>query len=823
MSSTQIKVRVPYGTFPGNALVNQNGTWSQPAQYTFPAPTLTSVSASPGACSGNTCVPLMPGGTAYLRGSGFGSQQYAGSGAYLPRSNGIPIDYWSDSLIIGHVPIGTVGGNAYVQNSDQPSGYAFFQMANPQVFAFGAPFCWGGFPSGGCSQQGQNYFGSFLSNELPNISGIVVQVPWNQVDTGCTDGSPQHVARCTTVPTTCPESNLQTDFKFCNLDAGILDYVNNTTTSFNGKRIVFLIQPASDSGTNSFTPAYVITPGWATELSNTLHKTIQPQDQVVCGAYLGNVGSNTCPVENNSGQQIGLNDTLNFAVWNANYCTTSFRNTPAVDLTCNTASSCTNTRPYTNNTGFPIPYETPFMTAYQAFLTAFAQHYNPLAANPNGTNSGPTIAPYIAYVRPGMTIGSETTQLCAIQNGNGLTENQWAAGASIPAGYIVNTGTTGANGTQYVAIGAGVTGSSMPTCSSPGCTTGPDGSGSGAVPGWYNTGTWPQSGSVGVPVWPGPQGQFNSTGGNLQPDGYTDNGFLTTWNQTNDNSGYLAAMATFLNGLNASFPFDISARNGPSGGSPSFANVAYADASAAIASVNALGFGMESVSVEDQQTLNTPGTFPTTSQDWAHNFATYTGMVHHLQTFHPGNPYFAARYPINYIQVSTGGGSGNTPNTATIKCPAAPPINVDCGWYGNGPIYISGNAKFNSGNGNQIQIANPCNTTCATNTLTFYTSVAGGSTQYTGGYVWAPDYWPIILPLGTDNGATTFEVPECDLDYAYLQFMLIQNPVGGYYEPISPTANWVTSDPPNGQGCATWGVAGPDTNYSSAVTTALQY
>src|SRR5579872_529453 len=447
-ASGQIEITVPYGTYPGNATVSQNGTWSQAVQYTFPTPNLASVSSSP-----TSNVPLMPGGIAYLTGSGFGAQQYTGSGVYLQNSSNVPILKWTDTQIIARVPVGTITGNAYVQNSDQPSGYASFQMANPQVFAFGAPFCWANIP--GCNT---GWISDFISNELPSISGIVIQVPWSQLDDGsCTDSS--GVARCTTEPLNCTSQRRNTDFNFCALDEGIINnYVSNS--AFAGKRIVFLIQPASDSGTNSFTPAYVITPGWATELTNTLHKTIQPQDQVVCGAYLGNVGSNTCPVENSSGQQIGLTDISNFAVWNANYCTTTFRNTRAVDLTCNTNSSCTNTRPYTNNTGFPIPYETPFMTAYQGLLKIFAQHYNPVTGNALGQQ----IAPYIAYVRPGMTVGSETTQLCAIQNGNGLTQNQWAAGASIPAGYIVNTGTTGANGTQYVAIGAGITGSSMPTC-----------------------------------------------------------------------------------------------------------------------------------------------------------------------------------------------------------------------------------------------------------------------------------------------------------------------------------------------------------------------
>jgi hypothetical protein len=440
------------------------------------------------------------------------------------------------------------------------------------------------------------------------------------------------------------------------------------------------------------------------------------------------------------------------------------------------------------------------MTAYKDFLTKLAANYNPTSGSPNGK----LVSPYIAYVRPGITEGGENQLFCSVMNNGGIPQVGWRANTQIPAGTIVNTGTNGLGGTQYVAIGGGKTGSSMPTCSTPGCTTGPDGSGGTAVPGWFNTGTWPAPGSTtGVPVWPGPQGQAN------ERSVFSDNGYLSYWNST-DGTGYFTSMMNFLKSLNASFPWDVSSHVGP----PQNTNTAYADSQAIIASANGIGFGMESVSVADT-TLNA-GNYPTTSADWAYNFATYSAPVHHLQDFHPGAPYQAARYPITSISVVAGGGN-NLPNTATITCP------VDCGWYQNGPIYISGNTEFNSQNQNQIQFANACpNNTCLILTqLAFYTSApTTNGSPYTGGTVWAPDYWPTVIPFATLQGATSFEVPQCDLDYAYLTF---ESAGTGLYQPVNQTAIWVPNDQQYPGGCADWGIPGNDNNYSGAIANALNY
>lgn len=190
--------------------------------------------------------------------------------------------------------------------------------------------------------------------------------------------------------------------------------------------------------------------------------------------------------------------------------------------------------------------------------------------------------------------------------------------------------------------------------------------------------------------------------------------------------------------------------------------------------------------------------------------------MHHLQTYYPGSPFYAAGYAITNIVVTQGGGPQGL-NLATVTCPINP--RVDCSWYAGGPVYIAGNSEFNAQNQNQIQTTvacatNPCQ---GTNQLTFGTTVAPGT--YTGGTVWSPNYWPLVLPFGTLQGATAFEVYECDLDYGYLQFELVNT---GLYQPIYQTTNWAQNDGGAG-GCADWGIPGPDNNYSGAIANALNY
>jgi hypothetical protein len=51
--------------------------------------------------------------------------------------------------------------------------------------------------------------------------------------------------------------------------------------------------------------------------------------------------------------------------------------------------------------------------------------------------------------------------------------------------------------------------------------------------------------------------------------------------------------------------------------------------------------------------------------------------------------------------------------------------------------------------------------------LTFSTSLALSGASGNNGTVWSADYWPIVLPFATLRSASSIELWECSLDYAF--------------------------------------------------------
>jgi len=648
-------------------------------------------------------------------------------------------------------------------------GVALSQAA-PMVIAWQAPPCT---PSNSyCSSDAD--FNTFVTYILPNVSGIGTVVPWSSIDSGCTDGT--YPSECTTQPTTCPESFPSTDYKFCHLDKGLNAYVTNT--AFSDKKIVLIIWAVSDSSPNTSTPQYVFSSQWA----GSPKVSSAPQDMAVCNSWQGDISQSnpgTCPVSLKPSDSWASGD---YAVWNANETGASgcsvFPSSGSGDLQCATSPCST-----LDTSGFPVVYEKPFMIAYKDFLANLAQHYNPKSASSYGSG----IAPYIAYVRAGMAEGGENQPFCATQGS--IPQLTRGNHQSVQAGYVVNTSSM-AGGASYVATGAGTTDNAapMPTCSPAGCTTASD----GTMPGWYNAGSYGTAGSNAI--WPGPKGIDPITG---EPQGYTDNGYLTTWPPppppVGDGTGYITSMVTFLKSLGASFPFDISAHVGP----PFNETLAYADSEAIVASANGVGFGLQAGSIGDSSAF-AKGFFPSSSTDWAHNFKTYPAPVHHIQTYEPGDNSFAAGYAITSPTTSPSGpGITISGGTATVSCV------TDCSWFSglaNLYIYVAGNSNPAL---NGIWLVS-CPAQCAANTLQFQTAVTAAGT---GGAVWAPDYWPILMPFAVLQGVTSIEAYECDLDYAF----------------GVQTTTWLTYPPsPGSIGCALWGISGgPDAGYKNALKDTL--
>jgi len=259
-------------------------------------------------------------------------------------------------------------------------------------------------------------------------------------------------------------------------------------------------------------------------------------------------------------------------------------------------------------------------------------------------------------------------------------------------------------------------------------------------------------------------------------------------------------MMQFLTSLNASFPWDVSSHFGPSAssGNPQ-ADYAYADAEALLAAQGGIGFGMQSLNIGDAQAYPV-AVYPTSRQDWAANFRKYPNVpVHHLQLNAPGSTYLSAGYSISTITVPA---SCPGPCTeATITCTSSTSFS-DCSPFSGQEIYISGNSNI-SLNGIWMVNCTGAMGACPTNELQFNSNITGPVTG-TGGTVWSPNYWPITMPFALQLGASSLEIWECDLDYAFGQ----------------QTQTWVP-DESHGPGCAGWGVTGSASDYTNAIQNTL--
>jgi hypothetical protein len=592
---------------------------------------------------------------------------------------------------------------------------------------------------------------NFLKYVLPNISGIGVVVPWKDID-DCSSTAP-----CSS----------ESAFDWAAIDNSLNAYVNATVgisvaspkTFANGCvhgaacKIILIIQPENDSGGNNhYTPTYVFTTNWATHLSGTLGYTVNPQDISACSAWQGN-GASDLPFTVGGA---GWNST-SFVIWNYNDCFSP----SGSDLSCKcTSGSCANT----NFSGFPVVYEQPIVQGYQNFLNYVAIHYSSA-----GSGYGSEIAPYIAYVRAGMSQGGEDYPNCTMAGR--IPQEVWHASGTVPGGYVIEPAhAVNAGDYLFMATGPGTSAASLGSgfwCQTPGCYTSTDGS----VPSWKNVGAG-ASGNSAYIVWPGPKGQFG-TGSESQE--YSDNGYLSTWNSptvgTGDGIGYIARMTSFLASLNASFPWTISSHTGP----PGNVNNGYADSEAVLADENDIGFGMQSVSIEDPITYSA-GNYPTTREDWADNFNKFasTTPVRHLQVEAPGSPVQGAGYTINTITVAG--------TTATVNCNST--SVGTCSDFSD-TVEITGDSN-SALNGTWTVL---CGTSCSTNTVTF--TVPSGTSGGTGGTVWEPGYLPIVAPFADAHNSTSLEVWECILDYTYGTTTI--------------------------SGCAT-GITGPDSNYESAIS-----
>lgn len=258
-------------------------------------------------------------------------------------------------------------------------------------------------------------------------------------------------------------------------------------------------------------------------------------------------------------------------------------------------------------------------------------------------------------------------------------------------------------------------------------------------------------------TWPGPQGQFiTALGGEPWQTqfAYSDGGYLTQWQPSSgDGAGYTTAMMQFLNSY-ATFPVTIASSYGPPGKQTQF----YADLEARLATQNNVGFGNQVLNIYDT-VLAAAGT--PSVDNWVANFKNYPyAPVHHLQTHSPGGSgMFAAGFNIDHIAYSA------SANTATVTCSSG----ATCAIFCSGFAYITGNESPLLNGIFKTESGSNC-TAISTSTVIFQPPTpppCSGTCTYNSGTIWAPDYWPIIMPFATQQKATSVEVYECDVDFAF--------------------------------------------------------
>ncbi len=493
------------------------------------------------------------------------------------------------------------------------------------------------------------------------------------------------------------------DFHWAALDALLMQYVTNTTTPFG----------SGCAGDRACKIVLIVQPTGDSGDNNlnTPSYVYSPAYATSLGAPPQDVavcknmqgGSAGWPVDSPITGTFGGSD---FATWNAT----------GGQIVAGTGLALTGPFPTTNFSGFPVEYEVPFTTAYEHFLAALLVHYS--AA---GSGDVPTLAPYLGYLRVGFH-GGEDDPACA--SAGFVPSTDWTERAAVRAGDLIQPTSGNAGGYYFAANSNGPAGGTAPTwCQTADCNTAADGS----VASWRNTGLAnSNAGAVNNAMWPGPTGAAK---------GFTDAAYL----------GFVHSIYAFLAAQHSAIPLDISSHDGP----PFNGNWAYADASAISAVANGIGFGNEGVSLADIALYNMG---KVTRHDWVENFDVFhtASVIRHLQTYWPGGDGVQAEtFALDHIAVSAG--------MATATC------SGDCSVYctGSATVQVTDNANT-ALNGVWLVTA----TSCTADTVQFMaTGVADGT--YGDGQVWAPDYLPAVLLFSLAHGATTFEMHECALDYAY--------------------------------------------------------
>jgi hypothetical protein len=183
-SNTQIVATVDNGATSGNAIVQQNGVWSNSIAFTVIAPNITSINPTSG----------YPGTQVTFTGTNFGASQGSGS-VWLGSKAAGSIVSWSDTQVVATVAANAASGNAQIQQNGVWSNTIAFTVPTPNITSInptsgvaGTQVTFTGTNFGATQGSGSVWLGSKLAGSIVSWSNTQIVAT---VASGSVTGSAQ--------------------------------------------------------------------------------------------------------------------------------------------------------------------------------------------------------------------------------------------------------------------------------------------------------------------------------------------------------------------------------------------------------------------------------------------------------------------------------------------------------------------------------------------------------------------------------------------------------------------------------------------------------
>lgn len=285
------------------------------------------------------------------------------------------------------------------------------------------------------------------------IDGVNLEVPWNLVETSsptttnCTLLSPPANA-----PDRCQQDSAATSYYHTYIwttvdGTGCADTTTGSTSQWfcdfppkteKFKQVALQLFGIGGTPANGVTPSYVTNASWSSATGSSAQDIVNNISASSCGSYTGQTTIPTSTFTGNaSNSTVTVNWTSHPFVDQEAISVTGFTHA-GLDAT-GTAGAAVHyidannfsypgdgianfSEPGSNGTlirgseSWPVPTETPYASAWKAFLKAAIYHfnnYNNVVLNPSGSSINQSLS-QIAYIRPGVARGGEAIPLCSL-------------------------------------------------------------------------------------------------------------------------------------------------------------------------------------------------------------------------------------------------------------------------------------------------------------------------------------------------------------------------------------------------------------------------